>query len=146
MRRRWLTRGWVGLIAGAALVFAACTGGGDAPPSTMPTAAPETPAAESVGAQTTPAPPDGPLTGAPVPLAVTASAAFDADRVIQGANFPPLNDPAVVEASDATWLEEKTIVLGAVQNGEARVYPVFMIAYHHVANDTLGGLPYLVTY
>ena len=29
---------------------------------------------------------------------------------------------------------------------DARAYPVFMMTYHHIANDVLGGLPYLVTY
>ena len=40
----------------------------------------------------------------------------------------------------------RPVVLGAVQNGDARAYPAFMMAYHHIVNDVLGGFPYLVTY
>jgi hypothetical protein len=33
-----------------------------------------------------------------------------------------------------------------VQNGEARAYPLFMMTFHHVSNDVLGGESYLVTF
>ena len=86
------------------------------------------------------------VSGAPVPPPSVAAAEFDEERHFVGANFPSLNDPVVVLADDATWLQDDTLVLGAVRNGDARAYPVFMMTYHHIANDTLGGLPYLVTY
>jgi hypothetical protein len=86
------------------------------------------------------------VSGAPVPPPVVTSASAGTERVGVGGNFPPLTDPRVVLAADAVWLEDATLVLGAVRNGDARAYPVFMMTYHHVANDVLGGLPYLVTY
>ena len=43
-------------------------------------------------------------------------------------------------------MEDEFLVLGAVQNGEARAYPLFQMAFHHVANDELGGEPLLVTF
>jgi len=87
------------------------------------------------------------LTGAPLPALETASVAFDEDRFNASAgNFPALTDPEVVSASEARWLEDGTLVLGATQNGEARAYPIFQLQFHHVANDTLGGDPYLVTF
>ena len=87
------------------------------------------------------------LTGAPVPRLEVQSAEFDAGRLNQTAGrFPPLDDPTIVSASEATWLEAETLVLGAVQNGEARAYPIAMMTFHHVANDVLGGEPYLVTF
>lgn len=87
------------------------------------------------------------VTGAPVPAVSTRSAEFDADRLDRGAGrFPPLNDPSIVSAAEATWLDDETLILGAMQNGEARAYPIFMLRYHHVSNDVLGGDPYLVTF
>lgn len=86
------------------------------------------------------------VSGAPVPPPAVTSASAATDRLGLGGNFPPLTDPRVVLAADAVWLEDETLVLGAVRNGDARAYPVFMMTYHHVANDVLGGLPYLVTY
>ena len=64
----------------------------------------------------------------------------------RGGRFPPLNDPRVMLPEAATWLRDDTPILGAVQNGDARAYPVFMMTFHHVANDVLGGKPYLVTF
>ena len=38
------------------------------------------------------------------------------------------------------------LVLGIESDGEARAYPVSMIFYHHIVNDTIGGRPILITY
>ncbi len=90
--------------------------------------------------------PDG-LTGAPVPPPTAKSDAFDVERTnLRAGTFPPLDYPKVVAAADAGWMEDDFLVLGAVQNGEARAYPLFMMTFHHVANDELGGKPYLVTF
>jgi hypothetical protein len=90
---------------------------------------------------------DDGLTGAPVPQTEAQSTDFDADLLSQGGGrFPPLDDPTIVTAEGATWMSDDTLVLGAVQNGEARAYPIAMMRYHHVSNDVLGGEPYLVTF
>ncbi len=74
-------------------------------------------------------------------------ARFDRDRLSPlSATFPPLDQPRSVPASEASWLQPDTLVLGAVQGGETRAYPLFIMQFHHVANDTLGGKPYLVTF
>lgn len=87
------------------------------------------------------------LTGAPVPVTLAPPRAFDGDRLSPlKATFPPLNEPRSVPASEASWLQPDTLVLGAAQGGEARAYPLFIMQFHHVANDTLGGRPYLVTF
>ena len=72
--------------------------------------------------------------------------AFEADRfLLDGGTFPPLTDPKVLPAA-LSDLSDETVVLGALQGGEARAYPVFMLRLHHVVNDRLGGSPYLVTF
>ncbi|TAE24148.1 MAG: DUF3179 domain-containing protein [Cytophagales bacterium] len=38
------------------------------------------------------------------------------------------------------------LVLGVVQNGEARAYPIQLIGYHHQVRDSVGGKPVMVTY
>jgi len=87
------------------------------------------------------------LDGAPVPALQVESSEFDEDRFnAGGGRFPPLNDPAIVSAAEADWLTGDSLVLGAIQNGEARAYPVGMMTFHHVSNDVLGGEPYLVTF
>jgi len=37
-------------------------------------------------------------------------------------------------------------VIGVVVNGESRAYPLRLLSWHEVANDTLGGVPLAVTY
>ena len=86
------------------------------------------------------------LTGAPVPAPTAGAVQADASETASGGRFPSLDDPRVVLAEEATWLSAETLVLGAVQNDDARAYPVFMMTFHHVANDVLGGQPYLVTF
>jgi hypothetical protein len=66
----------------------------------------------------------------------------------RGGNIPfyPLDDPRVVAARKATYLDAEDIVLGIEVNGEARAYPVRFIAFHHVVNDVVGGRPVALTY
>ena len=128
------------VASGAAL---ACGGSGDE----ASRASDFTPLPATADAADAVAPRSDGLTGAPVPQLEVQSAEFDADRLNQTAGrFPPLNDPTIVSAGEAPWLEAETLVLGAVQNGEARAYPIAMMTFHHVANDVLGGEPYLVTF
>ena len=43
-------------------------------------------------------------------------------------------------------LDESSIVIGFEHNGEARAWPVRLLVFHHQVQDTVGGLPVLVTY
>ena len=86
------------------------------------------------------------LTGAPVPPPTVEAVEFDPTRTTSGGRFPPLNDPRAVLPAEATWLDDETLVLGAIQNGDARAYPVYMMTFHYVSNDVLGGQPYLVSF
>ncbi len=87
------------------------------------------------------------LTGAPLPATTVGSRAFDEEHFDRDLEpFPALNEVVPVAAADAAWMQPDDLVLGAVHNNEARAYPLFMMTLHHVANDTLGGEPYLVTF
>ena len=58
----------------------------------------------------------------------------------------PLDDPSFLTAAEADYLGDEELVLGVEWAGEVRAYPVRMLRYHHVVNDTVGGEPLLVTY
>lgn len=79
---------------------------------------------------------------------VEAQADYDAAGLLAGpgSGFIVLDNPAVVSAAQATWLSADELVLGVAWNGEARAYPISQMAYHHIANDVIGGKPFLVTY
>ena len=60
--------------------------------------------------------------------------------------FVPLDNPSVLRASEASFLEDEDLVLGLNWEGVSRAYPIRMITFHHIVNDTLAGRPFLVTY
>lgn len=53
--------------------------------------------------------------------------------------IPPLDGPPVVTARDATYLAPDDAVVGVALAGEARAYPLKVLALHQVVNDVLGG-------
>ena len=59
--------------------------------------------------------------------------------------IPSLDSPAARAAAAAPWHDDE-IVMGVEVGGEARAYPVAILNWHEIVNDTLGGQPILVTY
>jgi hypothetical protein len=59
--------------------------------------------------------------------------------------IPALDAPAVLAAGEAPWHADE-VVLGVEVGGEARAYPVAILNWHELVNDTLGGRPILITY
>jgi uncharacterized protein DUF3179 len=60
--------------------------------------------------------------------------------------FKPLANTAFVNVNDAGFVSDGDMVLAVELNGDAAAYPVRQVAYHHVVQDTIGGIPVLVTY
>ena len=50
------------------------------------------------------------------------------------------------ESADASKTEPADKVLAVRLGGHARAYPILTMGYHHVVNDTLGGVPIAMTY
>jgi hypothetical protein len=48
--------------------------------------------------------------------------------------------------TSANKVEANKLVIGFVNNGEAKAYPIQIIGYHHQVRDTVGGMPVIVTY
>jgi Protein of unknown function (DUF3179) len=59
--------------------------------------------------------------------------------------FHPLRQ-AGFESIAKTKLESGEMVLTLRFNSDARAYPVREMAYHHIVNDVVGGVPVAVTY
>src|SRR5579863_113364 len=57
-------------------------------------------------------------------------------------------EPNTVRFADALHnkVPESYIVLGVVNNGVAKAYPLIYLGYHHKVQDNVGSLPVLVTY
>ncbi len=91
------------------------------------------------------APRRGSLVGAiAAALVVVASAA--ASRVnIYEVMFRPAGAPAFASVRDSK-LDGAEKVLAVTVQSDARGYPVRAIAYHHLVNDVVGGVPIVATY
>ena len=75
---------------------------------------------------------------------------FDEDQLFAGGpgrdGIPALNTPLFVKAADAGFMSESDRVLGVEINGVARAYPLIVMWWHEIVNDTLGGDNVVVSY
>ncbi|MEM9975077.1 MAG: DUF3179 domain-containing (seleno)protein [Pseudomonadota bacterium] len=53
--------------------------------------------------------------------------------------IPAADNPEVLSADEATWLDDSDIVFGIEVNGETRAYPRQIMEVREMVNDTLGG-------
>ena len=60
--------------------------------------------------------------------------------------FVPLDNPVMLGAEENSYVGDDELVLGLSFEGEARAYPIQMLTFHHIVNDTVAGSPLLVTY
>jgi len=61
--------------------------------------------------------------------------------------IPPLDRPTFDEAALAdTWLEPQEPVIVVAEANEARAYPLQILIWHEIVNDTLAGRPVVVTF
>jgi len=79
-----------------------------------------------------------------------AGAVVPADEIIDGGpgrdGIHSVDAPEFAPVSEATWVADDTPVLGVEIDGASAVYPVHLLEYHQIVNDTLGGVPIAVTY
>jgi len=62
-------------------------------------------------------------------------------------SIPALTNPELVSASsDISWLNDSDLVIGVMINGDVRAYPVKIMSWHEIVNETIGGKDVVVTY
>jgi len=59
--------------------------------------------------------------------------------------FHPIDSPQF-EAESASKLDGQEMILAVHYGADARAYPISQMAYHHILNDVVGGVPIAVTY
>jgi hypothetical protein len=59
--------------------------------------------------------------------------------------FHPIADARFTSQSECK-LDPKEMILAVGLGGAARAYPISQMAYHHVLNDVVAGVPIAVTY
>ena len=60
--------------------------------------------------------------------------------------IPSLDNPKLVPAADASYLRDTDLVFGVDINGDARAYPLRIMGWHEMFNDTMGGVPVALAY
>ncbi|MYD37136.1 MAG: DUF3179 domain-containing protein [Dehalococcoidia bacterium] len=60
--------------------------------------------------------------------------------------IPSLDNPDIIPAHEARYLEADEQVFGVYLNGEARAYPLRIMNWHEMTNDVVGGQPFALAY
>jgi len=73
------------------------------------------------------------------------------DDIVSGGppkdGIPAIDAPAFESIADArTWIDGHSPVIALEVNGEAKAYPMAVMTWHEIANDTIGGVPVTVTF
>lgn len=94
-----------------------------------------------------------------IPLSLSAATknGFDltnslipADQILQGGpprdGIPSIDKPKFVAARSANFLKPGDRVIGVTYNGESRAYPINILNWHEIVNDSIRGKAVSVTY
>ncbi len=60
--------------------------------------------------------------------------------------IPAILKPEFVQAAEADFLDPEDQVIGVELENQARAYPVKILNWHEVVNDTINGVPVAVTF
>ncbi len=60
--------------------------------------------------------------------------------------IPAIDEPTFQPASDVDWIADDEPVIALDLGGEQRAYPVQVLIWHEIVNDTVGDVPVAVTY
>ena len=70
----------------------------------------------------------------------------DLVRLLRPDNIPAIDEPQFQAADEVDWLAGAEPVLSLTLAGETRAYPLQVMTWHEIVNDTVGGVPVAVTY
>ncbi|MCP5025332.1 MAG: DUF3179 domain-containing protein [Actinomycetia bacterium] len=60
--------------------------------------------------------------------------------------IPPIDAPVFQQRADVDWLAADEPVIVVEINDDARAYPIQILTWHEIVNDTVGDVPVTVTY
>lgn len=83
--------------------------------------------------------------GAVCLLLVLAFSVLSRVNIYEALLFHPLERPEFSTALKSKLAGDEKVIAVNV-NGTARAYPIRIISYHHIVNDTIAGVPIVATY
>lgn len=60
--------------------------------------------------------------------------------------IPAITEPFFVSAEEAEWLGEWSLVIGVKYKGVSKAYPLDIMNWHHIVNDSIADIPVVVTF
>ena len=60
--------------------------------------------------------------------------------------IPAILEPKFLPSEAAAYLNDSDQVIGIQIGGESRAYPIKILNWHEVVNDTVNGVPIMVTF
>ena len=60
--------------------------------------------------------------------------------------IPALLEPKFVSADETDFLNPDDPVIGVIVSGQPKAYPIKILNWHEVVNDSVGGMPIAVTF
>lgn len=60
--------------------------------------------------------------------------------------IPAISSPALVDAKDASFLNDNDRIVGITFEGNSRAYPIAILTQHEIVNDVVGQTPVAITY
>ena len=156
MKRLRINR-WTALAAGLLALAVACGGAGPTAAQTGAATQSGTPEGSAVAPQSVP---DLDRSIHSVPLADILFDTFGRTR----ARFVPLSEisdelqtglrdaimpvgrPAYGGSDALPWLTDDDLIIGYESGAEAFAFPIKVLNFHEIVNDTIGGVPVLITY
>lgn len=73
------------------------------------------------------------------------------DEILSGGvprdGIPPIDNPEFISVSEANeWLEDPEPIFVVTIDGQTKGYPIQILTWHEIVNDTLNGVPITVTF
>ncbi len=140
----------IGVIAGLAFGIAACTGGAPTPGPTSP--APSDQPGPSSEGRPSPSPDLSKLRATTLNWKTDFTKTnIDLSEIISGGppkdGIPSIDEPRFESIAAArSWLADQSPVIALEIGGDARAYPLAILIWHEIVNDTVGGVPVVVTF
>jgi len=80
----------------------------------------------------------------------TENAIIPKNEILSGGppkdGIPAILKPEFITPTEAVYLNPNDSVIGVDIAGESKVYPIKILNWHEVVNDTVGGVPITVTF
>jgi hypothetical protein len=81
-----------------------------------------------------------------IPIAVVTVVVYMTNFVMAADHMFYQPQKYLLAAAKNNKIDSARLVIGIVENGEAKAYPIQLIGYHHQVQDTIAGKPVLITY